>query len=394
MILEYDKNPNLSVEQQLRSLQDSMQQALDEHENSLQQTEDRTTNRISDVEGNISTLEQTSRSLTSRIADSEGNISILRQTAASLTSRMGDAEGNISSVQQTASSLTTRMGTAEGNISSVQQTASGLVSTVAGKVGKNEVISCINQSAESVTISASKVNIDASSLTITKLGSNSGFSAEVSGDQLNYNYNGSTYGTIGFPNGAQNLEFESWWNMRFWTGQNGNSGQITFGTPYALFNGYIAAEGIKNHNNKWLARYDSSASRNAFGNNEEVSVIRGTSVYRAGSSTSFDSSSDIRLKKNMVPLDYASGVVLNLDAFEFEWKDSDDARYDTMKHFGVSAQKVRQLFEENGLDVSEYAMLGEDDGYYTLTYGDFIPMLIRTVQDLHKEIEELKRRIS
>ena len=44
--------------------------------------------------------------MTSRISDAEGNISTLQQTATSLTSRISDAEGNISTLTQTVNGMT------------------------------------------------------------------------------------------------------------------------------------------------------------------------------------------------------------------------------------------------------------------------------------------------
>lgn len=393
MILDYDKNPNLSLDQQLRSLRDSMQQALEESESVLQSTSDRLTSRISDTEGNISTLEQTATSITGRIANAEGDISILRQTATSLTSRIGNAEGDISEVRQTATSLTSRIGTAEGSISTLQQTASGLSVAVAGKVGTNEVISKINASPESIRISSNKVTIDTGSLTIRQLGSSSESNMVITNSGISIRDGSHEIGSIVGEYG----EFMCLYgNPTLEVSCGGNNGFIFRSSgSYCDSIGSIqftnTDRGIQNNSGNWLARYSSSDSANIFGNTTDNTYVRGNKVYRSGSGTSFDSGSDIRLKKNMEPIEYASDVILGIDPFEFEWIEQNSDRYDGLKHFGVSAQKVRQLFEEHGLDVEQYAMLGEDNGYYTLTYGDFIPMLIKAIQDLNERIEDLER---
>lgn len=130
----------------------------------LTQTSSSLTSRISDAEGNISTLTQTATSLTSRISDTEGNVSTLTQTASSLTSRISSAEGNISTLTQTASSLTSRISDAEGNISTLTQTASTLTSQIAktgvNNLGQNETLySRIEQNAESITTKVSAGDI-------------------------------------------------------------------------------------------------------------------------------------------------------------------------------------------------------------------------------------------
>ena len=88
----------------------------------------------------------------------------ITQTANAITSevtRAKAAEGNLSSrITQTADSITaevTRATAAEGNLSSrITVNAEGIET----KVSKNGVISSINQSAESVTINASKINLN------------------------------------------------------------------------------------------------------------------------------------------------------------------------------------------------------------------------------------------
>lgn len=115
--------------------------------------------RVTTAEGDISTLEQTATSLGTRLTTAEGDISELEQTSTSFGTRITTAEGNISTLNQTATSLTTRIGTAEEDITTLEATTEGLETTVAGKVGNTEVISRINQSAETITINASKLNL-------------------------------------------------------------------------------------------------------------------------------------------------------------------------------------------------------------------------------------------
>ena len=108
-------------------------------------------NRAKGVEGSLST----------RItANAEGI------TAES--NRASQEEGALSSrISTNASSISTEVSRAKGvesglrtDVSNVTQTANGLVSTVSTKVGKTEVISVINQSAESVSIQANKINLN------------------------------------------------------------------------------------------------------------------------------------------------------------------------------------------------------------------------------------------
>lgn len=67
--------------------------------------DERLSSRITDAEGNITTLEQTATSLTTQIKDAEGNISTLGQTVNGFETRISNAEGAISTVSQTANKI-------------------------------------------------------------------------------------------------------------------------------------------------------------------------------------------------------------------------------------------------------------------------------------------------
>lgn len=88
------------------------------------------TNRMSSVEGDISTLSQTTQGFATRIENAEGDISTLTQTAQGLQTRVTDAEDNITSVTQLATGMQTRLTNAEGNINTLTQTATSLESTI------------------------------------------------------------------------------------------------------------------------------------------------------------------------------------------------------------------------------------------------------------------------
>lgn len=105
------------------------QTAFDEAQEALT-TAQGLTNRMTSVEGDISTLSQTTQSFATRIENNEGDISTLTQTAQGLQNRVADAEGNISSVTQLAEGMQTRLTDAEGNINTLTQTATSLESTI------------------------------------------------------------------------------------------------------------------------------------------------------------------------------------------------------------------------------------------------------------------------
>ena len=91
--------------------------------------------------------------------------------------------------------------------------------------------------------------------------------------------------------------------------------------------------------------------------------------------------SDAILKENVVALSESSKAnLLNLKAVEYSFKvDSTQQR-----HYGFIAQEVEQIYPEL---VKTSAV-----GYKTVNYLEMIPMLVSKMQDMQREIDELKAR--
>ena len=91
--------------------------------------------------------------------------------------------------------------------------------------------------------------------------------------------------------------------------------------------------------------------------------------------------SDAILKENVVTLSERSKAnLLNLKAVEYSFKaDSTQKR-----HYGFIAQEVEQLYPEL---VKTSAL-----GYKTVNYLELVPILVSKMQDMQREIDELKAR--
>lgn len=124
--------------------------------------------------------------------------------------------------------------------------------------------------------------------------------------------------------------------------------------------------------------------------------------------------SDMRLKDNVTEFgaDNASRAVLDnllgINVLEYNLKDkgefdvSDEVRsillkerpealedlekrkesFVSKRHYGVSAQEI--------IDIYPNLVREGDDGYYSVNYIELIPILIRCIQELNKELEEIK----
>ena len=106
------------------------------------------------------------------------------------------------------------------------------------------------------------------------------------------------------------------------------------------------------------------------------------------SGTSYNSSSDYRLKENIVPLENGLARLMQLKPSKFNWIETGEETE------GFIAHEVQEIFP--------YAVTGEKDAVYTSTgnikpqavdYGRITPLLVKAIQELKAENDALKTRI-
>ena len=111
--------------------------------------------------------------------------------------------------------------------------------------------------------------------------------------------------------------------------------------------------------------------------------------------------SDIRLKENVTPLRSASSElttlnqVLNMNVVQYNYKDhisinmtnvsdtdESTSKKNNLLHFGLIAQELQEIYPN---------LIHEgQDGYLGINYVEMVPVLIRAIQELKEEIDELK----
>lgn len=90
--------------------------------------------------------------------------------------------------------------------------------------------------------------------------------------------------------------------------------------------------------------------------------------------------SDMRLKKNITPLQNSLVKISNLNGYQYNWT---DATRGTALQAGVLAQEVEKQMPE---------LVSRDaEGDKAVNYNGLIPYLIESVKELKQEIEQLKR---
>ena len=105
------------------------------------------------------------------------------------------------------------------------------------------------------------------------------------------------------------------------------------------------------------------------------------SIDVASSSTSYNTSSDYRLKENAKPIQNGLERLNQLNPVKFDWKE------DGTSSEGFIAHEVQEIFSD--------AVTGEKDGeeMQGMDYGRITPLLVKAIQEQQEQIEQLKTEI-
>ena len=93
--------------------------------------------------------------------------------------------------------------------------------------------------------------------------------------------------------------------------------------------------------------------------------------------TAFTNMSDETLKSNIITIENALDTVANLRGVSFTWKDTNQ------KSLGVIAQEVESFVPE---------LVFTEDGVKSVSYGNFVGILIEAIKDLKQRVEALENK--
>lgn len=139
-----------------------------------------------------------------------------------------------------------------------------------------------------------------------------------------------------------------------------------------------------------ITRPDSSMN---ISTNFYVPVYFHDAVYNSSNTVQFTSDRRIKHDIQAVPENY-NGLFDNLNPVIFKYNSQTNDKY----HIGLIAQEVRAAAETAGVDITTLDLCGQyyeptvGDDVYTLNYNELITLLIKEVQDLKKEVNELKKK--
>jgi hypothetical protein len=91
--------------------------------------------------------------------------------------------------------------------------------------------------------------------------------------------------------------------------------------------------------------------------------------------------SDIRLKRNITPINASLAALSSLKGYHYYWKSSENNQLQT----GLIAQEVQAVFPE--------LVNTDEDGMLSVNYIGLIPHLVEAFKEIRKENEDLKARL-
>lgn len=97
--------------------------------------------------------------------------------------------------------------------------------------------------------------------------------------------------------------------------------------------------------------------------------------------------SDIRWKKDLVPLENILSEVSNLQGYKYNWRDDEfpEMRFDKDKQIGLIAQDVEKIFPE--------LVKTDDNGYKAVSYEKLTVLLLEGMKEQQRQIESLQNQI-
>jgi len=155
---------------------------------------------------------------------------------------------------------------------------------------------------------------------------------------------------------------------------------------------------VRVYNDKRFYVSNTLSPTNTDAGNAAISTIGGINclraIYAGGNIVSYGevtawstSSSDIRLKKNIKEFN-AIDIIEKLNYFSFDWNKKalsiNSCFNNDYKHYGASAQDVEKILP---------GFVGKINGYKTVSYERFIPIIMQGIKELKRENDKLKKEL-
>ena len=117
------------------------------------------------------------------------------------------------------------------------------------------------------------------------------------------------------------------------------------------------------------------------GNAQFLSNISGSQIEASGDVIAFGSS-DERLKDNIKPITEPLWKVNQIGGYTFDWNDKQETYKGS--DVGVIAQEIHKVLPE--------IVTERGNGYLAVKYEKIVPLLIESIKELKKEVDDIKQK--
>ena len=132
----------------------------------------------------------------------------------------------------------------------------------------------------------------------------------------------------------------------------------------------------------WSSVQSSGASFKWYAGTTNIATLDGSGNLSVNGDITAYSTSDQRLKDNIIPIPNSLNKIISISGNIFDWNEISGK---TGTEAGVIAQEVLKVLPE--------AVTTRSDGYLAVKYEQLIPLLIEAIKDLKTEVDELKKSI-
>lgn len=268
--------------------------------------------------------------------------------------------------QQQITATVSRVEANEENISSLQIDVTGIHTEVSKKVGNDEIISKINQSAEAVTINANKISLSGKDIDLT------GDNVTISSNKFNVDkYGNMTCNNADITGGSFNVSALTGSTDTFRINNRNNNAEYTYVGPT---NNVI--QGTEGHVHLQAKSAVSDHSYVIVANELGTATIITEEWVQTPQviQTSLESQ-----KKNFEKYNNALDVIKNIDIYKYNLKNEEDG---TKKHIGF-------VIGEN-FNYREEITSKNNDG---VDIYSFVSLCCQAIKEQQEEIEKLRKEI-
>jgi len=159
-------------------------------------------------------------------------------------------------------------------------------------------------------------------------------------------------------------------------------------TAVGYYSGYYLSAGTNNT----VIGYNSQPSNTASTTNNEITLGNSSITTLRCQTTSITSLSDIRDKKEILPLNYGIDFINEIKPVKFTWDMRDGGKVG-VKSSGFIAQQLQEVQSKYIGDSYLNLVSDNNPDRLEVSYMNILPTMIKSLQDLSKKNKELKERI-